>query len=135
MDIAFGRTAHVGGRHYQGVKGKGAARCGRCALCHRLDGLRRVSTCELSRGDIKLGVLRVEVGQFDIGACGKLKFLGREAFRITDNLERNPREGVIETEVALVELARRAVELQPLVLFCSFRVFRDIIAIAEVLIQ
>ena len=135
MDIAFGRTAHIGGRHHQRIKGKGAARCGRCSLCHRLDGLRRVSACELSRGNIKLGVLRKEIGQLDIGACGKLKFLGREAFRIADNLERNPREGVVETEVALVKLARSAIELQPLVLFCSFRVFRDIIAIAEVLIQ
>ena len=120
MDIAFGRTAHIGGRHHQRIKGKGAARCGRCALCHRLDGLRRVSACELSRGNIKLGVLRKEIGQLDIGACGKLELFRCEALLIADNLEGNPREGVVEAEVAVVELARSAVKLQTLVVVGRF---------------
>ena len=84
---------------------------------------------------MKQGILRIEVGQLDIGACGKLELFRCEALFIAYNLEGNPREGVVEAEVALVELTRSAIELQPLVLFCSFRVFRDIIAIAEVLIQ
>ena len=84
---------------------------------------------------MKQGILRIEVGQLDIGACGKLELCLRKTFLIADNLECYPREGVVEAEVALVELTRSAIELQPLVLFCSFRVFRDIIAIAEVLIQ
>ena len=120
MDIAFGRTAHIGGRHHQRIKGKGAARCGRCSLCHRLDGLRIVSTSELSRGNIKQGILRIEIGQLDIGACGKLELSLREAFFIADNLEGYPRESVVEAEVALVELARSAVKLQTLVVVGRF---------------